>query len=426
MNFKKILVTVIAALSVLSFAGMALAMPTSDINVWGASAQFNFWKAEAVNFLTSQGCTINGSQETTNLKNYIVNATCGGNSINFRVGSKASYDGILAIQGNSTNPNAYLCSGGTAFQRSMLNSIADNVTLSCQTVTIAAADVVAGDFKQISTGQDLGPYQGGAITRNFVLNPVTTTGVTDFCRPMAIPFSFFVNNSVKLSNGSNPTDISLVVAKIIFGSGLIYDWSDLVSYSALPINVCYRHAGSGTHATLNSLFPTLQTALTSGTSTSCPVASTTCYTGTNYFFNDGSADMMNCVNGSSTLVQNGYSWSGSGAIGYADSDQDLTDYPSTLALTLNGVAASRANLINWSYPFTTIQNMYITNANVGNSTLTALCTFASDPANSLDADPIWAPTCAFPFIPYSLYQPVIDNRANGNPWDYMIYSDCRE
>ncbi|HVP79226.1 MAG TPA: hypothetical protein VMV04_15170 [Thermodesulfobacteriota bacterium] len=416
---KKILLSLICGSALLAFAGAASAAPTADINIYGASAQFNFWKAEAANFLTDEGCTVNGSQTSADNKNFIVNATCGKNSVNIRVSSKASYDGVLAAQGNTTNTNRGTACGGDATKRSMLASIADNTTMGCFDVTIGASDVVVTDFTQTSQGFLQGPYEGSAANfkRYFSgANAVTETGVTDYCRPLVVPFAFFINNSVKLDDGlTQPSDISLTTAKIIFGSTVLADWSDLPGYAPSVINVCYRHAGSGTHATINSLIKTISLQLP-GTK----VGAT--YDGSSgYYFNDGSSDMMKCVNGAPGPT-NGLTWSGTGAIGYADADQVVGTgtYASTHRLTLNGVAPSRANVINRSYPpFWTPQNMYVTPADAANAALIDLCNHAVNPKNVHRNNAYWAPTCAFPEIPVSLYSPWVYNVNQGNKWDFQ-------
>jgi ABC-type phosphate transport system substrate-binding protein len=424
MNFKKILLAVVTGAALLTLAGAALSMPASDINIYGASAQYNFWKAEGANFLADQGCTVNGSRELNDgsseaKKHFIVNATCGANSVNIRVSSKASYDGVLALQNNTVNPNA-APGGCPGTQRLMLTAYTGDAR-ACYTVTIGASDVVVGDFFQTSVGQKLGPYEGGSITRNFLgANAITDAGVTDYCRPLTIPFAFFINNSVKLADGvTQPTDINLVTAKIIFGSGALADWSDLPGYNAGVINVCFRHAGSGTHATINSLFPTLASAVVNLPKVAGGGGLT--YSGSNYFFNDGSADEMKCVNGAG--LSSGAYWDGTGAIGYADADQDLTNYPATHRLTFNGVVPTRANVINSSYPFITVQNMYVTPGNAADATLIALCNHAADPINVHRANGFWAPTCAFPVIPYSLFSGWVYNVGNGNTWDYLSWDN---
>jgi hypothetical protein len=47
MKIKHILSSVVAGASLLTLVGSASAAITGDINIYGASAQFNFWKAQA-------------------------------------------------------------------------------------------------------------------------------------------------------------------------------------------------------------------------------------------------------------------------------------------------------------------------------------------------------------------------------------------
>lgn len=394
MKIKKIFTSVIVGASLLAFVGAASAattyttgtgspsMPTGDLNVYGASAEFLVFKGQFPIYLTAAGCTLGTALSSTDGKHFVQQALCGTNTVNFRVSSKASYDGPLAADGNSTNPaRDSSCDASGYNYRSMLNA---DGTMSCQPITIGASDVMVGDFVQKSNGQLYGPFNGGATSRNFAANPfVLSANTKDYCRPLAIPFAFFVNNSVTLASGPTITNITSAEAKMVF-SGIIKDWSDLQSQSmtSQPVTVCYRHAGSGTHATMDSFMrpsTMLVNAVTGGTSA-------------HYYFNDGSSDMMRCVNGATF---NGVTWSGVGAIGYSDADQVVGSgtYADSSRLSLDGTAPSTASVDDYSYPFATIENMYASNANAGTNTLIDLCTFASQPSVITAVNPFWSASC---------------------------------
>jgi ABC-type phosphate transport system substrate-binding protein len=396
MKIKKIFTSVIAGASLLAIVGAASAattyttgtgtptMPTSDLNVYGASAEFNFFKTEFGDYLTAAGCTLGSSLASSDGKHFVQQANCGGTTVNWRVSSKASYDGPLAVDGNTTNPSRDItceASNGPTY-RSMLSI---DGTMGCQPVTIGASDVQVGDFVQQSNGALYGPYGGTATTRNFLANPfVLSANTTDYCRPLAIPFAFFVNNTVTKSDTTILDNISTAEAKMIF-SGVIKNWADLqaVAMTSQPVNVCYRHAGSGTHATLDAFMKPstlLKNAVTGGTSA-------------HYYFNDGSSDMMRCVNGG---TYNGVTWSGAGAVGYADADQAIgsgSSYPVTSRLTLDGNTPTTANVDDYTYPFATIQNLYANTTVAGTNVMQDLCTFASQPSKITLVNPNWSASC---------------------------------
>lgn len=378
MKFRTIIMTVVAALALFAVAGTSIAQMTEDINVYGASAQFIMWRDNAAAYMTSLGCTnVQNAQlyvgASPDGRNAITKGTCSGVTRYFRTSAKASYDGILAIQGNTTNPfRVAECS--SPYQRKMIDEATCNWSTGqctgtkCVTVNVGASDVPVECFLQESHGQLKGPLGGGWTDRNFKTNPIKWTGA-DPCKPMAVPFAFFVNNSVK-KQGNTITNITKDNAEMIF-SGQIQDWSDMVdsdgtAYDAKPIAVCMRHAGSGTQATIDGYLES-------------PMITNEDSAGSyKFYFNDGSSDMMRCVNGSG-------SWSGSGAIGYADADQILTSYPNTTRIALNGVTPSDKTIAGGNYNFYGLQQLY------GITASHPLCQFANNPANI--ANPLWVAKC---------------------------------
>jgi ABC-type phosphate transport system substrate-binding protein len=408
MKIKNIFTSVIVGASLLAFAGAASAattyatgtgtptMPTSDLNIYGASAQFTFFKSEIPHFLTAAGCTLVATNTSADGKHFVQQATCGSNTVNWRVSSKASYDGPLAADGNSTNPSRdTTCetSNGPTY-RPMLS--VGSSTLTCQPVSVGASDVQVGDFVQKSNGALLGPLGGTATVRNFQTNPfVLSANTTAYCRPLAIPFSFFANKSVTLADGTTPiSNISTAEARMIF-QGIIKNWSDLqaVSMFSQPVNVCYRHAGSGTHATMDAFMrPSgmLTTAVTGGT-------------GAHYYFNDGASDELRCVNGSGT-------WSGTGAIGYADSDITLgTTFPNTVRIQLDGIDPTTDHMDDYSWAFATIQNMYADTTVSATDIMKDLCTYASQPSTITTVNPNWAASCNMKHIKNSNFSGFVVN-----------------
>jgi hypothetical protein len=424
MKIKNIITSFIAGASLLAFVGAASAAtvysngtgnpttPTSDINIYGASAQYTFWKTEFPLYLQAAGCTLGMSGTTTDGKHFIQQATCGGNLLNFRVSSKASYDGPLAVDFNTTNPSRdtscvsggfggantrpmidpSTCSGGTC-------AIPVASATTCVPVTLGASDVQVQDFVQFSSGALLGPNGGAFTVRNFANNPITLSANTvDYCRPEAIPFEFYVNSSVVTSPSVTLTNISSAEAKMLF-SGIITDWSQLQSTAmvAQPVTLCLRHAGSGTHATMDA-FMRPQTLVKSaqGTTTS---------TGYKIFFNDGASDLMRCVNGISGT------WSGAGAIGYADADQSLSSYPNTARITYDNILPITANVDDYTHSFVSIQNLYASTTTAANNVFIDLCTYASQPSTITAVNPNWSASCHMKHIKNSNFGNFLTNAA---------------
>src|ERR1700690_1683871 len=227
MHIKKIIVSAFAGFSMLAaFAGTGSAGQV-DINVYGASAQFLYWNAVAPTILSKQGCTsIQQAAVGTpaSSKNGITTATCGSDTVFLRVSSKASFDGIEALNGiaNTTNdggvtgPSGDICSPGdngypgavlAPYYRKMIDESTCTFglpatpgtcssTLKCQPVTVAISDVAGESFTQTSHGQLDGPLGGGLITRTFHGFNMPTTTFNQY-NPIVVPFAFYVNTSVK-------------------------------------------------------------------------------------------------------------------------------------------------------------------------------------------------------------------------------------
>ncbi len=395
MNIKNLFTLAIAGTALVASVGTAVAAPTmtGDIDIYGASAQYNFWTRESYNYMSAAGCTGMKSAKTKDGKHFIMQGTCPNGVHNFRVSSKASYDGPLSIQGNTTNPNRVTKCDPNYNQRMMMDpgkvvswgtgtnsTVLDNTSTgtgnedsfnSCFAVTGGASDVQVTSFKQISQGQLKGPFGGGNVNRNFTgTGAVTATGLAD-CRSVVVPFSFYINNGVT-KGGQQITDITTAQARLIF-SGQIFDWSDLgTGFDALPMYACWRHAGSGTAATLDLavMRPAL---LQTSEDTSTPYY---------FWFNDGSSDEMNCISNNA------------GGVGYADADQSLSSYPSVHQLTYNGVAANKANITAGKYDFYTVQNLYTTSSVP--TDMANLCTYMQVPAHN--SNPYYANTCEMRYI----------------------------
>lgn len=377
MNFKKLFLSAVVGLSMMAFAGTASAgYITSDINIYGASAQFNFWKANGTGYMSANNCTnFEYGYYADAKKDFIIKGTCtqedaSTKTIFMRISSKASYDGILAVTGDSStfasrvkscdvtgDPTSY-------FKRKMI----DDTTCSpwgtyaapaacsgtiCTTVTVGASDTACKCFTQKTKGCPTGPTPATCSQVTTDMTGINCPGDANVCKPMIVPFSFFVNNLVT-KGGVQVTNISYDNLQLIF-TGQVSDWSQIydydgVAYDAKALVACQRHAGSGTQASVNAYL----------------MASPNCSKDNflkwqqatdKMYFNDGSSTMMACVKGVDHSA-------GTGNIGYADSDQSLSSYPGVTRITVGGVptplsfANIKTALINGEYNFYGVQHLY--------------------------------------------------------------------
>lgn len=373
MRIKPLATSAIAAASVFGMGCIAFAAVV-DLDIYGSSSMYPYWNAIASTVLSDAGCTPASIQQATyNNKNTITRATCGADTVHYRVSSKASFDGILALKGNDSYAAAGAtnekCSAGDAgdpgpalrpYYRKMVDEAScvwgtpsapgTCTSLKCVPVTLGASDVAGESFTQSSSGQLKGPLGGGLVTRSFA--GISTTGFTSY-NPIVVPFAFFANTSIKkdlaypkgggahVANWQTITNLSRMKTVMIY-SGQAWDWTDFgADYISIPIVACLRHAGSGAHAALDN-------AVMHGTWGAAPAVGESATSPTVYF-NDGSDDEVNCISGSGT-------WTGAGAIGYADSDHATT--ATMVRLTYNGEAATRENIRNGSYDFFTKAWMY--------------------------------------------------------------------
>ena len=443
MNVKKLVATVAAGAMLLGFAGLSQAACQNTF-VYGASAEYNFFVANAAAFMSKEcgdaiGNYKSASVDTTHA--VIWHGTGDGSAGNeyFGIGSKASYDGICAMQGDPagwpyctpndpTNPEFGKCPASQRLMANPATCTGSSCTANeCKLVTAGASDVQAATFLESSYGMLYGPVAGPLTFRDFGANPVSdkagVNGASNTlvdANPIVVPFSMFVNSSVTASNGTTDktiTNLSSSQIRLLF-AGQIFNWSDLGAYydetgtkwtfDSVPVQVCMRHAGSGSHATfdvtqmttaigasqlLNSEDCTQYAKCDSSTASDYPLATV----GYGFWFNDGTSQELDCVNGKGV-------WTGKGAVGYADADKAVgagSSYTSTAQIALNGQLPSKANVAamieNGDYDFWTIENLYLPQ---GTSTLDGswygdMLNFIANPANKLDT--AYAQNCEMKF-----------------------------
>ena len=365
------------AAAVLAVATPALAQV--ELNLTGASAEFKFFNEAAPSWLAAptvdhgMGCTSTtisakdagghfGISEGFNC------AGVGGQDIIFRYTSKASYDGILSIKGDSSLADAAtVCVAGdlTAAQTALepdpgyYRKMADEAQTNfgtgvvngtkCVDVHLGASDVAGETFVQSSHGQLRGHLGAGFVDR--VFNGIDATGLTTY-NPLVVPFGAFVNKTA-LPAVTNLTRLKMV----LIYSGKAEFWSDFgPGWPAKRVVACLRHAGSGTHATIDAAvmrgdWPLVQDEVDPffASLISSPVI----------WFNDSSSDEMKCVN-----ENGGESTATHGAVGYADADTcvgatgggDKCEFVNPVAY--QGEFGTHDEIVYCDYPWWSAQWMY--------------------------------------------------------------------
>lgn len=387
--FKKIIKGMVVAGAMLGLVGTAGAADI-NINIYGASAQYLFWNDSADDWLTSLGYTTGLAQAVdASGKHGITKGSKGADTIYVRYSSKASYDGIYACKGVDPATNSNISDSCAAAaphnQRTMATTVdwtTGTVTgLGCQTVTIGASDVDGKTFGQTSYGQKLGHLGGGIISRS--VPSIDTTGMTSY-KPVVVPFGFFASTDAPIDN------LTRLQALMIY-SYKVYTWDNFGLADTRDIIACARHAGSGTHATLDAAVMRKDAVLNGVEDNGY------------FWFNDGSSDMMRCIDQKGTT--DAAERAGRAAVGYADADQIVSfpsygvcDYDTTndvpdckfenvKALNYNGAAAVKENIKNGVYSFWSAQWLFecdpddtVTHPLISNGT-NGLADYASIAAN---------------------------------------------
>jgi len=386
---KKLVTSAIAGTCLMVMANSASAAQF-NINIYGASAQYTYWTQAAPLFLKNRGCAdadirsaskkVGGREQgiawcagTVGVGGVTGNGFGGnGNDYFIRYSANASYDGIMAVQNNGTYmPAEDVTAGCTAGERLMANETAvtwvaypgnpetGNITaVSCKDVIIGASDVAASSFSQKSNGNSKGHLGGTYETRDIKGITINATNYSTM-RPLIVPFGFYANTTVPYDN------VTRLMVTSIF-SGQVANWNEFsASNPNLPVVACLRHAGSGTHATLDKAimrgdFPLLNTQITpENTFGEYPVV----------WFNSGSSDEMNCIKDNA------------GAIGYADADR--TPPAGAKRLFWMGASGIKSNITNGIYDFWSNQWLYYAKSEptAVRNLITSLNTYAGNGAN---------------------------------------------
>jgi hypothetical protein len=391
---KKKVLAILGA-SLLATAGTAAA-EVVDVNIYGASAQYKFWTAAAPEFLKNSGCAIDdiyiATGDLEDRDNGI--AMCAGSDVTggkigdgmnndgktyiIRYSTNASYDGIRAVQGLNPDGVDSQCEDHErlmADEEDTVYGSYPNVgtinSLSCKDVTIGASDVAAETFGQESHGQLKGHLGGGWEDRSIYNITMDPSFRVD--RPVVVPFRFFANN-----DESTPVpfdNISRLMATAIF-NGQVTNWKDFdPTVADIPIVVCMRHAGSGTHATLDAAVMRGDYSLMTTEHNDADFGVTMGWYPETYF-NKGSSDEMRCVGQQA------------GAIGYADADKVKAnvqngEYGDIKLMKYMGEEAVKTDIVNGKYDFWSAQWLFSDpdDPQAVKDLVAALATYASDPAN---------------------------------------------
>jgi ABC-type phosphate transport system substrate-binding protein len=388
---KKLMIALAVGAFLLSMTGISSA---TDVNIYGASAQFNFWSNLATTWLTlpvasggahcqtapvtNAGASYSPADKTPagvyyhGAKYFVVTASqCDASvatdqKITIRVSAYDSEDGINAVLGTTNLNDVYGC---TKRQRMMLNDNTNNAdtNFGCYDVHLGASDVNGTTLIQSTQGQldgpkgptsvtvgdvllaggvaggalpapDLGKWTAGAAGSDYpvVAQATCSNGTLIDNHPFVDPFAFYVENDAKTAGdgllAANITNLTQGMVEQIF-SGNVTDWHTF--FPSIPagstITRCLRVAGSGTYATFDA-----GVMKTNGVGATLPSKDETYPPVSDHvWFNNTSGDMENCF---STIP---------GAIGFIDASTGA--YAGATQVSFNGTAPTGANLQNGTY-----------------------------------------------------------------------------
>jgi ABC-type phosphate transport system substrate-binding protein len=402
--FKKISKGLVIGGALLSLVGTANAADR-QLNIFGASAQYEYWTAGAPEFMKSgyvnclatdifhakrtgldgrdSGITICHKDTPITADTGPVPAGTGyaGDDLIIRYSTFDSAEGLLAAREENPNgsdaascPNPAERLMANEAQTTFVNYATGNIANStvtahkCVNVTLGTSDIDPECFNQRTEGPWKWNQFGGGIgtsaqweaAYNAFHNsnddtdwfesifapgsplPVTPWAGFSKANPFVVPFAFFRNN------GATPVPVNNItkpMAQMLF-SNQVPNWSLFAPGTDMPVTLCIRVAGSGTHATFDySVVRTTGISLVEN-------ATHPDWTGgflPTVLTNKGSSDEVKCV-GNIT-----------GAIGYADADKtssstgDLacTDNSNgkICRITYQGYAPTATNVASCKYDF---------------------------------------------------------------------------
>lgn len=313
-----------------SIIGLASVASAADLNmnIYGASAQGKFWNTYAEQFLKASttatpapgmGCTstTKGYQDAGQKLGITVGFNCagnGGDDVYIRYTANKSVEGPRAVMNLDPQENDSCITGNPTNDPNRAQADWDGsaITKTCLPVHVGASDVASESFTQESHGAKNGNYtttQYDEVLQGQVIPGLDEIGTA--AQPIVVPFAFFANNALNVDNLSRQQMLLLL-------SNNVYNWNQFgTGYENKKVVLCMRHAGSGTHATLDKAIMRGDAALPTLDARNVPVP----VKKAGVMFHESSSDMMKCVN------ENGlYTTASAAAIGYADADANVSAY----------------------------------------------------------------------------------------------------
>jgi len=357
---KKVIKTVALGATFAALASTAVAADL-ELNIYGASAQNKFWNTYAQQFLEASvddggmgctGTTVKGYADAAKKLGMTVGQNCAYNDngkVTIRYTANKSVEGPRAVMGLDPQNNDS-CPADQRFQ-AVLNAAgtAVSTTPECLPVTVGASDVASEAFTQESHGYKNGNYNTSDY--NEVLAGQVIPGAAEigtYANPVVVPFSFFAN-STNLPTVNNLTRQQA----LLLMSGNVANWNQFgPGYPDKKVVLCMRHAGSGTHATLDKAIMRDEPNRGLPTTNQLNVAAANPLPG--IMFHESSSDMIKCVeeNGRYGTKPDGSAWPtpstpgtpNAGAIGYADSDATVDTAQGTNGYAADGTEYQLASL----------------------------------------------------------------------------------
>ncbi|HME42729.1 MAG TPA: substrate-binding domain-containing protein [Syntrophorhabdales bacterium] len=397
----------------LSMAGACFGGATDmNINIYGASAQVDFWSALAPTYLNAgAGANCTGAPAAScvsftpsdgtpagvyyhGAKYTVCEATgpctvggvAAGDTFRIRVGAYDSDDGIMGVLGQA-NPGAVdvmncpttgTVNGHGLNYRTLMNTLAGGAApsnLDCFPVTLGAADVSGSTIVQSSEGQLKGPNGPGSVTHglslalggaagpailrdlgDFVANPPTvktcgagSVGLTDN-HPFIVPFCFFANKDAKaVGDGLLAANLTNVTKAM---AQQIFTGIATDWHQYFPGGVNPIAAGAAITGCMRVAGSGTQGAFQSVVIDANKI-------GPNLPTLDSSILSNNLwFNNSSTDMLNCIDGT-PGAIGFVDCDKALGAHTYPVGgLTYNGVTGNAANIKNGLYEFFTLEHIF--------------------------------------------------------------------
>jgi hypothetical protein len=349
---KKIFNTALVTALMLGATATAQAA-TEQINMYGASAQKEYWDKLGSSFMTSLGCTgyskatYTGSSDFYAIKGTGCTAAGVADEVIITYGSVASLDGIKAAKEVTPLDDKNSCAAtyGNQYRQTVntatatwSTSGAGSADITCSDIHLGTSDVEGPSFTQKSTGGLNGP---GTVDFTPNVAPENVNGLLNE-KPTVVPFAFYVNDALPETGAM--TNLTRTQAVNLF-SGNVSNWNQFEGFTENKgVVLCMRHAGSGTHATLDKAVMRADYNL--------PISEIVAEDpglAPDVYFYQSSSGMKTC------LTNNGLSDDRYIAVGYMDADSSATD---AHQLTYQGALPHAVNIKSGVYDFWSLQNVY--------------------------------------------------------------------